>query len=587
MCEWREVRRKGTTTRRSAAGLSHGRIDDSSLTSFFISNLPGDVNKLDLRMSCAPLGNLKDIYIAGRRDCSGSFFAFAKFADVVNLEDMESRLNKIIFRGRKLVANVAKHPRPLQPKSVRMQNATGSAHFSHPPWDSRASGQRDSRSFAEVISGKGAVNVGVPPPPLIKVQGIQEIKDWIGKSAVVGEVKSFDILCNFPSLLELEGYDVIESRYIGGMQILIKFRSDRAAEVFKANKSIWLKWFLWVEFYGKKCTRFERVAWIKITGLPIQSWDESNFDAIAQSFGKVLVNSNPFWNSMDVSTGKMGILTARRSRINEEVNIDYDGEVIKIGVFETDDCWTPFRPFLAREESDSEEDSDEEAVSDTWHHDGTDFEEGEFIPVGEGLAGNAGDPVGQGDGAEAEGVHTVSPFPKEGPRVLEPHALGVTTDGSPMHCGSDIPHASGPVHNSPPVGPHLSPVGILDTSSPEYEPGESGLKRRRTKLKIRGNSQSRQNLPRSSMASDAQAPLDRTQPVPAPSIDLNRQASPPKHSANQVNNISSPSRSSLSSSSVELDRTVDVGTKVGFQISRDNPALLDAARGGGGKTKYP
>lgn len=55
---------------------------------------------------------------------------------------------------------------------------------------------------------------------------------------LVGEAKCFDSLCNFPTLLALEGFDVAETKYLGGMQILIKFKSDGATRIFKSNKSI-------------------------------------------------------------------------------------------------------------------------------------------------------------------------------------------------------------------------------------------------------------------------------------------------------------------------------------------------------------
>lgn len=64
------------------------------------------------------------------------------------------------------------------------------------------------------------------------------MQEWVTSSVLVCSAKNFDSLCNFPSLLELAGFDVVESKYLGGMQIAIKFNSDRAADMFKANKSI-------------------------------------------------------------------------------------------------------------------------------------------------------------------------------------------------------------------------------------------------------------------------------------------------------------------------------------------------------------
>ena len=93
------------------------------------------------------LGNLADVYVAGRRDVSGSFFGFIKFSNVERPEKIEAELSNISCRGRKLTANLSRHPRlvkrngvfkPLRP-SVRQPISVGQ--------------QRDSRTFAEVARG--------------------------------------------------------------------------------------------------------------------------------------------------------------------------------------------------------------------------------------------------------------------------------------------------------------------------------------------------------------------------------------------------------------------------------------------------
>lgn len=68
-------------------------------------------------------------------------------------------------------------------------------------------------------------------------------------------------------MLVLDGYDVAETKYHGGMQIIVKFKCEKAARIFKANKLLWLKWLNSIYFLGDKSIRFERITWIKITSL--------------------------------------------------------------------------------------------------------------------------------------------------------------------------------------------------------------------------------------------------------------------------------------------------------------------------------
>ncbi|CAH1451136.1 unnamed protein product [Lactuca virosa] len=204
----------------------------------------------------------------------------------------ERNLNEVIFRGRKLKVNCAKHLR-IDAKSIHIRNTlVASTSLNH--------ATSDSRSFVDVARRKTKNDA----TPTITLSSIHEVETWTSCLVLVREAKNFETFCNFLSLLDLEGVDVVESKYLGSMKIVIKFESDGAAQVFMENKSIWLKWFNRAEHIGKKLVRFERIVWVKITGIPLQSWDESNFEVVSCIFGKVLVNTSPFWNRNDVSLWK-------------------------------------------------------------------------------------------------------------------------------------------------------------------------------------------------------------------------------------------------------------------------------------------
>lgn len=119
------------------------------------------------------------------------------------------------------------------------------------------------------------------PAPVINLSNINKIEDWADKSVMAGEAKDFDILCNFPSLFTLEGYDMLECKQLRGMKVSVKFKSCWESQIIKVNKSIWEKWFSRIEVMVMNAIRYKRVMWIKITGVPIRALDESNFSSIA------------------------------------------------------------------------------------------------------------------------------------------------------------------------------------------------------------------------------------------------------------------------------------------------------------------
>ncbi|KAI3698756.1 hypothetical protein L2E82_42558 [Cichorium intybus] len=528
--EWREVRRRRSST--VPASKFQVGVNDPSIFSFFVSNLPGDANKMEIWRACSKFGELVDVYIAGRRDVSGAFFAFVRFANVRNPAIIEKELNGVSCRGRRLIANFAKHPRAA-PSPAPNRSAAGVAN-------PIPQASRDSRSFADVTRGKSHTDP-VPPIPL---SCIREVQDWACKSVLLGEVKNFDTLCNFPSLLAFDGYDVGEIKYLGGMHVVVKFNSDRAATVFKANKCIWLKWLNWVDHVGSRSVRFERIAWIKITGVPLLAWDESNFAAIAGNFGKVIVNANPFWNCSDV-----------------------------------EDDWIPFKPFVVGSQSGSEDESDDEdGISDTWQHERVDLEDGEINPV-------------EDDNPSPDAISTVAmPVPVEvvpspsnlGSRVennsVDPNYKDVSNGGGSSPCVPDNSNSGSPVglvhlgprHSKPTASPFVNEI----SSSPDFEPGESMVKRRRTKKKNKGDRVG-SFPPSGSPGQNAAIPTSSS-----PSIDLNRCADAPL-SSNQIVEPNGSPPHSVSSSSRELDHTIEIGNQVGFQIIMDNSAFLEAVSGGG------
>ncbi|KAI3766335.1 hypothetical protein L2E82_16389 [Cichorium intybus] len=123
------------------------------------------------------------------------------------------------------------------------------------------------------------------------------------------------------------------------------------------------------------------------------------------------------------------------------------------------------------------------------------------------------------------------------------------------------------------TGPTGSPLNYFGASSPDFEQGDSAIKRRRTKKKER-------NFRTGFISQQPGAPRRSTEERPSPSIDLNR-VTAENSSTSHVKN-SSPTHS-MTSYSREFEQVIDVGKKVGFQIGRDNSSLIGAVNGGGVK----
>ncbi|KAI3496778.1 hypothetical protein L1887_39153 [Cichorium endivia] len=160
------------------------------------------------------------------------------------------------------------------------------------------------------------------------------------------------------------------TKYLGGLVLALEFSLAKNESNFLSEVANWKDWFKWLKMGENQKIQYERVAWLKIVGLPIPLWDEKNFSIIAAKFGMVI---NPFdfiLNRDDWSMGKVGILTSRKKWINEEITVMANNENFQIGVVEYTDG-SPFKPcpfdkMDSSEDGAEDDDQDDDGISDTW-----------------------------------------------------------------------------------------------------------------------------------------------------------------------------------------------------------------------------
>ncbi|CAH1418414.1 unnamed protein product [Lactuca virosa] len=206
------------------------------------------------------------------------------------------------------------------------------------------------------------------------------------KSVLIGEAHNLDLLSCLPRFM-VDGNDLMEGiKYLGGLQVALRFHSSVDARDFLVDESRWKEWFRWLSRGDQFELRFERIAWLKIVGLPVRYWDNKNLSRIVKHRGKIITPMEDMFIRTDLSMIKIGIITSYRRWINEEVNAVANGKTIRIGVFEFADEWSPFGTSSSHEVEDSSEvsgdnDVDDEGISETDMNDGVkEVEDGEICP---------------------------------------------------------------------------------------------------------------------------------------------------------------------------------------------------------------
>ncbi|PWA86209.1 nucleotide-binding alpha-beta plait domain-containing protein [Artemisia annua] len=345
---WQEV------PARRNKGSSHNRGENKAfedVTKLFVSNLPNGCIPGDVSEFMGYFGEVVNSYIARKRDKEGNRFGFVTFRKVKNTADLVKRMNGVKMGSCRLKINVARFA--MENSEWReVDDKAGRTHNTKPhvvrnreafvvereKW-ARFS-QTGGKSFREILEGKSSA----PPIPTTKsiivpdnVVAFFEIR---GKS-LIGRAKDLTSLtCLNKMFVEhgLGGFDIV---YVGGLSILLKFQSKDEAMEFLLNKEVWNLWLSVLDLWEGQPLPFERVAWIKIHGVPINLAINEVFDDIAKLVGKIIYPSQICLDDGDISVGYVGVLVGDGEKINDSVSLKWKNKTFKTWLSEEPRVWDP------------------------------------------------------------------------------------------------------------------------------------------------------------------------------------------------------------------------------------------------------
>ncbi|KAJ0765939.1 hypothetical protein HanPI659440_Chr08g0309531 [Helianthus annuus] len=142
---------------------------------------------------------------------------------------------------------------------------------------------------------------------LIIPNNVSVFKDLEGK-AVVGRMVSLDMLVSLKKLLAVSGTTYSSIHYIGGLSILLNFDNDTTAGNFVCNHDLWKDWFSQLDVWQGQSLPYERIAWLKVFGVPLNIAVEDVFSMIGKKFGKVVHVAGLNREYDDLSVNRIGVL---------------------------------------------------------------------------------------------------------------------------------------------------------------------------------------------------------------------------------------------------------------------------------------
>lgn len=85
----------------------------------------------------------------------------------------------------------------------------------------------------------------------------------------------------------------------------------------------------------------ERIAWVKILGVPAHIWIPKIFNDIASRFGSVVSPSIACWDDCNMGYDYMGILINSGKRLEENLVLRWKSKSFRVWVSETECSWLP------------------------------------------------------------------------------------------------------------------------------------------------------------------------------------------------------------------------------------------------------
>ncbi|KAF5801533.1 putative nucleotide-binding alpha-beta plait domain superfamily, RNA-binding domain superfamily [Helianthus annuus] len=322
-------------------------------------------------------GDIYDIYIAKKRDKGGNRFGFVSFLDVKDKEEMVRNMQNLRLGEYKLSINVARfvfeegeiRDPPPRPKPVK-ESVLKQSHTSNGGRQVRYE-KTSTFSSKEALTGVRS-NVADSSKVLRLGEKTLVFNELCGRTILV-RVGDFVLVSRFQRKLLDMGLGEGVIRYLGGMQFLVTFKTPEHAIMAKDELLGRSDEFVNVSIWDGQEVEFERVAWVKILGLPIQLCDPEIFEEVASVFGKVVQKVNFDPSSFDMSGGCVGILVNSGIIINGEVSVLWSDKLLSVWFMEVSGDKQPVlfnsKPFggsvveTSDDDSSSDEDMSDEAYA--------------------------------------------------------------------------------------------------------------------------------------------------------------------------------------------------------------------------------
>ncbi|GLT98752.1 hypothetical protein SLE2022_162380 [Rubroshorea leprosula] len=380
------VRARGVATREASGtrqrqgnrqwipGLDHRLIRQTK--TFFFYNFPENCEEKELWYSFQRCGKVLDVYVPKKRDKWGKRFGFLRMLGVQNDNQMVRRLNDIWFGSYKLRVKIAEErsnasvkdkvmrdrkqhrdDRMVQPGQSyaqvvkgktqsfqRLPDRTGSLEgedrgiiqMEKESIQARQLNRKEEVASCDILDGKKCMvenRMVEPQKEIMEFTPEQEENQWL-EGGLVAVVKSLSVVKDVQQRIDVDG-GLITISPLGGRRVLLTEHEPRSLlEFMNHNKELFALWFEDIQSWDKQVQDRSRMAWLRITGIPLKAWSDRCFKMIGESVGEVVKIHEDTSSKSILCDGRILVICLAEHKISKQIALKVEGKWFEIQVVE-------------------------------------------------------------------------------------------------------------------------------------------------------------------------------------------------------------------------------------------------------------
>jgi hypothetical protein len=370
---------------------NNGVVADTSVkrfVTFYVTNFPPHASNFFLRKGFEVCGILEDVFVARNRNMSGEVYGFVCYAKVRDVNKLLKVINSVWFGQYRVHAVLARFDRKGSKKVEVVRKGVGADERGkvegrdgvegvkvgrkeiegekrkdgeepgkvrerkeeegvgerggkvlvkvRDAVGSKGEGGRHGRGEEEGLVGRkaGTVKQTLTSKMVHKYVSLEEDWNW-AKRGLIGTVIDGESIPIIQSCVEDADFKDIDIIPLGADKVFIHSLSGAiVSEIVGAAKHFFDLIFSSLYVWDKAVLPFQRGAWLRLYGIPLQAWNENFFKLCVFDYGKYLRADTCSLNKERFDYARVLISTSSLDVLNVSEHILVDGVLVDIKIVE-------------------------------------------------------------------------------------------------------------------------------------------------------------------------------------------------------------------------------------------------------------